>query len=533
MPIRSPGPIRQVACWSSVRSPRARSTSSTSSTSLPSRWVANRCSSSRSRGGGTSSISALAASMRNFGFDVRAGGPRRSQASSLRTRFCRRTSDRGGLALPLCLGQHERRVAALVGVDDPVVHLPRLLADRVEEPPVVGDHDQRGRTVPRGASASHATASTSRWLVGSSRTIRSCSPRSRPASPQRRRSPPDSPATARSSSTPASSTSTISRSDGVGRPLVVGPAAEHHLAHRVGVGEVVGLAQVADRQPALPRHPAAVGLLLAGHDPQQGGLAVPVAADDADPLPGPDAEGDVGEQRADAVRLGDPLEVDQVSHTPPRGRRRPGRGRRRSGRSRDPRAGRRWRGRARRRARDSIVGPEPDSSAYDASHSSAASATAGGRAAGRTRRPRGRCGGTPGAARRRPGAQRLEHLAGGSGSRGRRPRAGRRRRRRTGVDRPSSLKMTTHHQVPLSSTGVDHLAATGARWRCRRPARTARRDRARAPARAARRRRCRGSRAGPERPAWRQRRPTRRPCRPRPGCSCAPRSSAARSSRRW
>jgi hypothetical protein len=42
------GPSRQVACESRVRSPRTRSTSSTSSTSLPSRWVAKRCSSSRS-----------------------------------------------------------------------------------------------------------------------------------------------------------------------------------------------------------------------------------------------------------------------------------------------------------------------------------------------------------------------------------------------------------------------------------------------------------------------------------------------------
>ena len=35
-------------------------------------------------------MSALAASMRNFGLDVRAGGPRRSQASSLRSRLRRR-----------------------------------------------------------------------------------------------------------------------------------------------------------------------------------------------------------------------------------------------------------------------------------------------------------------------------------------------------------------------------------------------------------------------------------------------------------
>ena len=61
-------------------------------TSLPSRRVANRSSSTSSRGGGTSATSALAASIRNFGLLVRAGGPRRSQASSLRSRFCRRSS---------------------------------------------------------------------------------------------------------------------------------------------------------------------------------------------------------------------------------------------------------------------------------------------------------------------------------------------------------------------------------------------------------------------------------------------------------
>ena len=143
MPTRSPGPSRQVACDSSVRSPRRRSTSSTSSTSLPSRWVANRCSSIRSRGGGTSSMSAFAASIRNFGLDVRAGGPRRSQASSLRTRFWRRCLRGGRLPRPLGLGEHERRVAALVAVDDAVVDLPGPLADGVEEPAVVGDDHQR------------------------------------------------------------------------------------------------------------------------------------------------------------------------------------------------------------------------------------------------------------------------------------------------------------------------------------------------------------------------------------------------------
>ncbi len=66
-------------------------TSSRSMTSLPSRAVANRTSASRSRGGGSSAMSALAASIRNRGLLVRAGGPRRSQASSLRSRFARRS----------------------------------------------------------------------------------------------------------------------------------------------------------------------------------------------------------------------------------------------------------------------------------------------------------------------------------------------------------------------------------------------------------------------------------------------------------
>ena len=247
-----PGRVRAAAAARRA----TRSTSSMSMTSLPSRWVANLCSSSRSRGGGTSSISALAASMRNFGFEVRAGGPRRSQASSLRTRFCRRVSEADGLPLPLGLGQHERGVAALVGVDDAVVHLPRPLADRVEEPPVVGDDHQRGRRAATRCSASQATASTSRWLVGSSSTIRSWSPSSSAASEQRRRSPPDSPTTARSSVTPASSSSTTSRHAGVGGPLVVGPAAEHRLADGVGVDELVALVEVADRAARAAARPA-------------------------------------------------------------------------------------------------------------------------------------------------------------------------------------------------------------------------------------------------------------------------------------
>ena len=89
---RSPGPRRHVRSRSSGSSPKACEMSTASSTLSPSRAVAKRSSSARSRTSGSSAIRALAASMRNFGFAVRAGGPRRSHASSLRSSWRRRSS---------------------------------------------------------------------------------------------------------------------------------------------------------------------------------------------------------------------------------------------------------------------------------------------------------------------------------------------------------------------------------------------------------------------------------------------------------
>ena len=101
---------------------------------------------------------------------------------------------------------------------------------------------------------------------------------------------------------------------GVGGPLVVGHAAEHGLADRVGVVELVALLEEADEQSALLGDPAAVRLLEPGEHAQQGRLAVAVATDDADPLALGDAERDVVEEHPDAVRLRDPLEVQEVRH---------------------------------------------------------------------------------------------------------------------------------------------------------------------------------------------------------------------------
>ena len=92
MPVRSPGARRQVTWSSSTRSPTLIRASMRSTTSLPRRVVANRMSSTPSRAGGSSAMRALAASIRNLGLLVRAGGPRRSQASSLRRRLSRRSA---------------------------------------------------------------------------------------------------------------------------------------------------------------------------------------------------------------------------------------------------------------------------------------------------------------------------------------------------------------------------------------------------------------------------------------------------------
>ena len=130
---------------------------------------------------------------------------------------------RGRLALPLRLGQDVRRVPAVVRVD---------LTARA--PPTWTGRPRRGTTgrgSPRPArrpgsarwSASQATASTSRWLVGSSSTIRSCPPSSSAASEQRRRSPPDSAGDRAVEGDAGQQHLDDLAGPRVGRPLVVGP----------------------------------------------------------------------------------------------------------------------------------------------------------------------------------------------------------------------------------------------------------------------------------------------------------------------
>ena len=136
-------------------------------------------------------MSAFAASMRNFGFDVRAGGPRRSQASSLRTSCggarrgpprcgrARRGRGRRPRSRPRTGGRRRRTTS----------HVAVQTASRNQRSCVTTSSEPRRAARWR---ASQSTPSTSRWFVGSSRRSSSGPSSSVRASAILRRSPPDS-----------------------------------------------------------------------------------------------------------------------------------------------------------------------------------------------------------------------------------------------------------------------------------------------------------------------------------------------------
>ena len=412
----------------------------------------------------------------------------------------------------------------------------------------MGDHDQRARAGRPGARPARRRASTSRWLVGSSRTSRSCVARAaaRPAR-TRRRSPPDSPPTgAVEADAGERAPSTTSRMRGVGGPLVVGRAAERPASRTVCASGRASSRWCEVRRRAARR--SCVTRPVSGasrpvEQPQQRGLAVAVAADDADPLALADAE---ARRRRAAVRtpyaLATPLEVDEVGghasavasddagagdravrHAAPTGRSRP-----RSARRRRP------------SACSGVAARNDDASGRSRRPAppSAPALVAGARASAQLRAQRAarrpevvvqRGAERVGVAGAQRGHQRVGHprLAAArrrraAGRTRRRPRASTARRRRS---RPPS------RSGPRASTGRQHARRGRCRARCRRPARTARRCRARRRARAAR---VAGQAGPPERVAGDQRGgrvgAAAGHARRRPGCPCrcADRDAAAR-----
>ena len=110
----------------------------------------------------------------------------------------------------------------------------------------------------------------------------------------------------------------------VGGPHVIGLAADDHVPDGRLRREVVGLVQVADRRGRRPHHPAGVGFVDAGQDPQQRRLAGTVATDHADHVAGRDPETDLVQHEPGAVLHTHALGVDNVNHASPRERPRAG-----------------------------------------------------------------------------------------------------------------------------------------------------------------------------------------------------------------
>ena len=101
---------------------------------------------------------------------------------------------------------------------------------------------------------------------------------------------------------------------GVRGPLVLGEVTEHRLGHGAPGIEGVVLGEQARGQAAGARHPAVVDGEVAGQHPHQGGLAAPVAPDDADPVPAADAQRDGVEHLRGAERERRALHGDEVGH---------------------------------------------------------------------------------------------------------------------------------------------------------------------------------------------------------------------------
>jgi hypothetical protein len=208
------------------------------------------------------------------------------------------TGLRGGrLTITLDSLQHVGRVTALERFDDAVVHLPRVGADLVEEPPVVRDDCQPSRSgrpprlhvlrephdaleieVVGGLVEEHDVVLAHEHLGQRDATTLTTAERADPAVPRDvRQQAGDDVADAR-----------------IAGPLVLSPVCHDGGRHDQLRLQPVGLVEEADPQVTPPRDPAVVGLDVTGQHTQQRRLAVTVATHHADAIA-------VGEAEAHAV----------------------------------------------------------------------------------------------------------------------------------------------------------------------------------------------------------------------------------------
>ncbi len=281
--------------------------------------MANRRSSARSRTSGSSAISALAASMRKRGLEVRAGRAP-AQPRELLAQQPLPGGVAGGLqALALGAREHVRGVAALVAVHAPVGHLPGRGAHGVQEPAVVGHHHQRAaalRQVAREPVDPLHVEVVGRLVQQQQLGRVQQQARQRDPAPLAARQRADGRVEAGREPAQVHAPQEAVEDGaerGVGRPLVIGPPAHQLVADGQRGIEVVALGDQGHVEPADAGDAPGVRRLEAADEPQQRQLAVAVAPHHADPLALVDAERDAPQHLAAAVALVDRVQVDQVA----------------------------------------------------------------------------------------------------------------------------------------------------------------------------------------------------------------------------
>src|SRR5690606_478090 len=101
---------------------------------------------------------------------------------------------------------------------------------------------------------------------------------------------------------------------GIRRPLVLLPVADDALPDHQGVVELVALVEHAERDAAAARDSSSIRFNAAGEEAQQGGLAVAIAPDDADPFTLVDADGDLVEDDAGRVFEVKRFRAEEMGH---------------------------------------------------------------------------------------------------------------------------------------------------------------------------------------------------------------------------
>jgi hypothetical protein len=244
----------------------------------------------------------------------------------------------GGGAHPVAFDalQDVGRIAALEGLDDAVVHLPGLVADLVEEPPVVGDDHEAARTgrpavleVP-GEPGDALDVEVVGGLVEEDHVV--------VADEHGGERDPAALATGEVVDEgipgdvphePADDVADL----GVAGPDVFFDAADDGVADGLPGDELVRLVEDADGDAAPARHAPGVWLHAPRQQVEQGGLAVAVSADDADPVAFVEAGSDAVKNDASGKFEVQGLSPEQMCHrfpslaavpeSPPRSRRTP------------------------------------------------------------------------------------------------------------------------------------------------------------------------------------------------------------------